>query len=113
MKNSYDPASITADSLLNYFSRNTALKVEHRFMSDTLEVKSARTGNVIATVKRDGELYVVDGVHDFLSLEFVATFISGMRRFPKPKNTKKAWSPIRFNAKAIELMNSDSGIRFS
>lgn len=113
MANSYDPSSEFASELLNYFARNTAIKIEHKFMGNTLEVKSARTGNVIATVVRDKGIFTVDGEFDFFDLRFVATFISGNRRFPKPRNTKKAWSPIRLNAKAVAMMEADSGIRFA
>lgn len=113
MANSYDPSAQFANELLGYFARNTAVKIEHKFAGNTLEVKSARTGNVIATVSRDKGVFTVDGQFDFVSLQFVASFIAGMRRFPKPRNTKKAWSPIRLSADSIRAMEHDSGIRFA
>lgn len=113
MKNTYDPASRYADELLSYFSRNTAITITHKFMGSQLEVKSARTGNVIATVLIHETGIVVDELFTCPTLESAAVIIAGKKRFPKPKNTKKAWSPIRLNAKSLALMESDSGIRFA
>src|SRR4030095_9751908 len=113
--NAYDPASFTAAELLGYFNKNTAVKVEHVFGKDKLTVKSARTGNVIATVERDHDhgLYFVDGQYDFLSLEMAAGYIILHPRFPKPKPRNKSFSPIRLNAAAIRMQELDSDIRFA
>ena len=114
MPNVFDPASFTAAELLGYFKRNTAVNVVHGFGSDTLLVKRAGTGTVIATVKRERTnghvLYVVDGF-DFLSLEIAAAFIKGMTRFPKPKKMNRSWSPIRLTPEAKAIMEKDAGYR--
>lgn len=114
MPNSFDAAAFTAAELLGYFQRNTAVTVTHAFGGATLLVKSARTGNTIATVKREKVngtvLYVVDNF-DFLSLEIAAGFIRGMARFPKPKNTRRHYSPIRLTPEAIAIREKDAGYR--
>lgn len=114
MPNQFDAAAFTAAELLGYFKRNTAVNVVHGFGSDTLLVKSARTGNTIATVKRDRTnghvLYVVNGF-DFLSLEIAARFIYSMARFPKPKKMNRSWSPIRLTPEAKAIMEKDAGYR--
>lgn len=113
--NAYDPASFTAAELLGYFNKNTAIKVEHTFGKDKLVVKSARTGNIIATVERDHDhgLYFVDEQFDFLSLEIAANYIMMNARFPKPKRRNKSFSPIRLNVAALKLQELDSDIRFA
>lgn len=119
---SYDSTSIIAREMLSYFGRNTAVTVRHNYGTFDLEVVSARTGNVIATILLDscpayesidfGRTGDTFTVHPF-NLSVVADAIMSMKRFPKNRKMNKAWSPIRFSASAKAMMEQDSGIRFN
>lgn len=99
----FDPTAIAAAELLSYFGKNTAVRIDHRYGASGMNVVVARTGNVIATIES----------YDFIRLQEVALEIQAMRKFPKPRNMKRAWSPIRLSEKAKEMMEADSGIRFA
>lgn len=117
----FDPAAIAAKELLSYFGKNTAVRVDHKYGRNELHVIVARTGNVIATIKFDKNLameyvdFAKTGdtfiVHPD-SLCFVADSIKAMKRFPKPRNMKRSWSPIRLSEKAtkdLEIMRATIG----
>ena len=89
----FDPAAIAARELLSYFGKNTAIRVDHKYGKEELSVIVARTGNVIATC----------AVGD--NLEFIAAQIKAQRNFPKPRNMKRSWSPIRLSEKAKEELD--------
>jgi hypothetical protein len=99
----FDPASSFARELLSMFGKNTAVYLDHKYGHDTIRVVVARTGNIIAQVE----------YYEGISAHSAALDIMAMRSFPKPRNTKRSWSPIRLSEKAREMMEADSGIRFA
>ena|SRR5689334_19954223 len=107
----FDPAAIAAAELLSMFGKNTAIRIDHKYGRNEIRVCVARTGNEIATVKLDSSLayeYVDFARTDDTftvhpqSVAFVADSIKAMKRFPKPRNMKRSWSPIRLSEKAKE-----------
>jgi hypothetical protein len=118
----YDSTSIKGNELLSYFGRNTAVTVRHNYGTGAIDVMSARTGNVIASVvildapymeyvdfTRTGREFRVSSYN----LAMVAGAIMADKRFPKNRKMNKSWSPIRFNAASKAMMDADSGIRFN
>jgi hypothetical protein len=97
----FDSSSNAARELLALFGKNTAVRIDHKYGQATMYVVVARTGNVLASV------LVCD------DLEQCALAIMGMKNFPRPRNMKRSWSPIRLNSNAQAMMNADSGIRFA
>lgn len=86
----FDRTSITAQELLSHFGKNTGVTVRHMYNGRTIDIVSARTRNVIATVDIAELLFPCDVA--------VAAFkIMGQNNFPKPRNTKRAWSRIVLN----------------
>lgn len=116
--NKYDPAATFANNLLIELGNNTAIRLDHSFGKNVIHVKVARTGNTIATIEMrqvafDGLywngtqfwLQLLDGEFEDYSLSGsfgMAVAIMGMRRFPKPRNMKRAWSPIVLSDSAKE-----------
>lgn len=116
--NRYDAAGQFAHNLLIELGNTTAIRIDHSFGQNVIEVKVARTGNTIATIELrkvafDGLywnstefwLKLNDGEWEDYSLSgswAMALAIQGMRRFPKPRNNKRAWSPIVLTDKAKE-----------
>jgi hypothetical protein len=116
--NKYDPAGVFAHNLLIELGISTAIRIDHSFGRNKIEVKVARTGNVLATIELrkvafDGLYW--NGTEFWLSLnggEFedyslsgsfgMSLAIRGMKRFPKPRNNKRAWSPIVLTDSAKE-----------
>jgi hypothetical protein len=98
MSNSFDPAAIAARELLAHFGKNTAVRVDHKYGRNELCVVVARTGNEIATLDEVNKKSASD-------LYLFAVMVMGMRKFPKPRNMKRAWSPIRLSEKAKEEMD--------
>jgi len=116
--NKYDPAARFATNLLLEMGNNTAIRLDHSFGKNKIEVKVARTGNTIATIEMrkvafDGLywngtefwLKIADG--EFVDFSYSGSFgialeIMKMRRFPKPRNMKRAWSPIVLSDEAKE-----------
>ena len=108
--NKYDPAARFATNLLIELGKNTAIRLDHSFGKNKIAVKVARTGNTIATIELrkvafDGLywngtefwLQLLDGEFEDYSLSGsfgIALAIMGMKRFPKPRNMKRSWSPI-------------------
>jgi hypothetical protein len=88
----FDPAAIAARELLSHFGKNTAIRIDHRYGRNEIRVCVARTGNEIMSIEY-GENF---------NAEAIANEIKGMRKFPKPRNMKRAWSPIRLSEKAIK-----------
>lgn len=116
----FDSTSILATNLLDAFGRNTAVTVVHNYGETLIAVKSARTNNVIAEIEVDAHF---DGKYwpklnlsykgeTYLNTESLAYVIMADKKFPRNRKMNKSWSPIRFNAKAQAMMESDSGIRF-
>src|SRR4030095_26965 len=87
---SFDPASNKARELLSYFGRNTAIRVDHKYGSKLMSVMNARTGNLIAMVNIDEDL------------QAAALEIKGMKKFPRVRNMKRAWSPIVLTPQALK-----------
>lgn len=82
----FDPTAIAAAELLSHFGKNTAVRIDHKYGTNKLCVVVARTGNVIAELDLS--------VHK-APLDFYAAEIMAMKRFPRPRNMKRSWSPIR------------------
>lgn len=104
----FDPASNISRELLSLFGRNTAIRIDHKYGADKVRVVSSRTGNTIAEIETTlayslGErtVYLVDGIA-YTTLEAVATVIKGMKKFPKVRNMKRAWSPIVLTPQALK-----------
>jgi hypothetical protein len=112
----FDSSAIAAAELLSHFGKNTAVRIDHKYGHNELRVVSARTGNVLSVVAIYGgsvtNTYCISNVATF-SLEEVARVIMGQKNFPRPRNMKRSWSPIRLSANAQAMMDSDSGIRFA
>jgi hypothetical protein len=118
----FDNTSIKGNELLSYFGRNTAVTVRHNYGTGAIDVMSARTGNLIASVvildapymeyvdfTRTGREFRVSSYN----LAMVAGAIMADKRFPKNRKMNKSWSPIRFSAASKAMMEQDSGIRFN
>jgi len=104
----FDSLSILANNLLAEFGNNTAITVTHNYGGKCIEVKSARTNNVIAEVEVDAQFdgkywpklsLICDG-QEHMGTDSLAYQIMAMRKFPKNRKMNKAWSPIRLTAKA-------------
>jgi hypothetical protein len=118
----FDNTAIAAAELLALFGNNTAVRIDHKYGTSTMNVVSARTGNIIATVILDSSLameyvdYAKTGatytVHP-LYMELLADHIMGQKNFPRPRNMNRSWSPIRLSSDAQAMMEADSGIRFA
>lgn len=102
----YDYSSLKAAELLSYFGKNTAVTLTHNYGNDVVEVRSARTNNVIESIENITAL-------DSVALYILATSIMKNKKFPRNRKMNKAWSPIRFSAASKAMMEEDSGIRFS
>jgi hypothetical protein len=108
-KTMFDSSSIAAAELLSMFGKNTCVTLTHNYGANNIEVRSARTNNVIAEVILDSSLayeyvdYSTNGTtitaHP-MHMQEVAECIKAMRKFPKNRKMAKAWSPIRLTAKA-------------
>jgi hypothetical protein len=99
----FDSTAKAAAELLSYFGKNTAVRIDHKYGHNAMDVVVARTGRVISTVM----------LSDYMNLEFTAAEIMAQKNFPRPRNMKRSWSPIRLSVKAQEMMDADSGIRFA
>jgi hypothetical protein len=91
----FDPAAIAARELLAHFGKNTAVRIDHKYGRNEIHVVVARTGRVISTVM----------LSDYMNLEFIAAEIMAQKNFPRPRNMKRSWSPIRLSEKAREEMD--------
>lgn len=87
----FDPTAIAAAELLSHFGKNTAVRIDHKYGTSKLCVIVARTGNTIAELDLE--------VHR-ASMEFYAAEIMAMKRFPKPRNMRRSWSPVRLTEAA-------------
>lgn len=103
MNSTFDPAALFANELLSMFGKNTAVYVDHKYGQSELRVISARTGNVLAMVE----------YYEGISAQSAALDIMAMKSFPKPRNMKRSWSPIRLSGKAEAMLKADSGMRFA
>jgi hypothetical protein len=109
----FDSTAKAAAELLSYFGKNTAVRIDHKYGHPVMSISSARTGNVIATVSINSNgVYAVDNL-SAIDLADVAQYIMSQKNFPRPRNMKRSWSPIRLSVKAQEMMDADSGIRFA
>ena len=99
----FDSTAIAAAELLSHFGKNTAVRIDHKYGTDSMNVVSARTGSVIreVTVTADTDLHLV------------AIVTMAQKNFPRPRNMKRSWSPIRLSENAVKAMEHDSGIRFA
>jgi hypothetical protein len=86
----FDSTAKAAAELLSYFGKNTAVRIDHKYGTSTMNVVSARTGNIIREV-------VVTADTD---LHLVAVVTMAQKNFPKPRNMKRSWSPIRLTEAA-------------
>ena len=90
----FDNTAIAAAELLSHFGKNTAVRIDHKYGTSKLCVIVARTNNEIAVVDINDDSYAVSNVRT-KSLEEIARVIMGNKRFPKPRNMRRSWSPIR------------------
>jgi hypothetical protein len=116
--NRFDPAATLANNLLIELGNNTAIRLDHSFGKNKIEVKVARTGNTIAVIEMrqvafDGlywnntEFWLSLAGGEFQDFTFSGSFgmaleIQKMRRYPKPRNMKRNWSPIVLSDSAKE-----------
>jgi len=91
----FDPASSFARELLSMFGKNTAIEIHHKYGQNKIFVIVARSKNVLAEYDyEEGD-----------SAEFIANEIKAMKRFPRPRNMKRSWSPIRLTDSAREELS--------
>lgn len=100
----FDPAAIAAKELLAHFGKNTAIRIDHKYGMNKLSVIVARTGNEIAVVSVENGAYAVSNVRTH-SLEEIARVIQGQKKFPRPRNMKRSWSPIRVTEAAKQELD--------
>lgn len=103
----FDSSAKAAAELLSYFGKNTAVRIDHKYGTSKLCIIVARTGNTIAEVMIQDKGIVVDELFVTPSLEAAANLIKGKKRFPKPRNMKRSWSPIRLT----DAAKAESDIR--
>lgn len=112
----HDAMAVFVRNLLAEFGNNTAIEIDHKYGMNVAYVVVTRTKNVIATVEIrnngfDGKywggtefwLKKLDGEwedHTRGGSCTIAFEIAGMKRFPKPRNMKRSWSPIRLTESA-------------
>ena len=122
----HDAMAVFARNLLAEFGKNTAVEIDHRYGTNTAYVVVTRTKNVIATIEfrhngllahnYDGRywggtefwLKKLDGEwedHTRGGSPSIALEVSRMKRFPKPRNMKRSWSPIRLTESAKQELD--------
>lgn len=105
MNSTFDPAAIAAAELLSMFGKNTAIRIDHKYGQHEIRVCVARTGNVISDVMIHEKGIVIDELFIAPDMETAANVIKGKKKFPKPRNMKRSWSPIRLSEKAREELD--------
>jgi hypothetical protein len=83
----FDSTAKAAAELLSYFGKNTAVRIDHKYGHNTMHVVVARTGNVLATIDLS--------YSNKTMLHHWAAEIMAMKKFPRPRNMRRSWSPIR------------------
>ena len=91
----FDPASSFARELLSMFGKNTAIEIHHKYGMTKIYVIIARTKNVLT------EIDYVEG----MNAESIANEVKAMKRYPRPRNMKRSWSPIRLTESAREELS--------
>lgn len=89
----FDSTAIAAVELLSHFGKNTAVRIDHKYGRNELSVVVARTGNVIAELDNVKEKSGSD-------LYLFAVMVMAMKKFPRPRNMRRSWSPIRIMEQA-------------